>query len=577
MAEFLGNRVMPSSWSQEFSCVHLSNLVAHLTGLHLRQLIVEAERFTLVVVPTRRTGTCPLCQRKSSRIHSHYERTLADLPWGSRPIRLRVQARRFRCVNRRCSQRIFGERFADVVRVHARRTEAQRRALEDFGMEAGGAAGARLAQRRGLAGSGATILRFVRTRPTSEGSTLRVLGVDDWAHHRGQTYGTILVDLEQHRVVDLLEDRTADTFATWLRVHPGVEIIARDRGGAYAEGARQGAPNAIQVADRFHLLANVGEVLERVLARKRTLLKEAATTVSAARSTPEPAPADSPLAEVTTALSAQPTRKKQAVRTQRAARLERYEAVVALDRLGMSQKDIARQVGIGRKTVRRFLRAGGFPERAERGRQRTILDPYEAYLRERWAGGCHNSLQLWREIHDRGFPGAASLVRRFVAGWRARPGRRGPPPRSSAVSPVGSPPPVTPFRVPSPRQARWFLLHSCDQLRPEEQTYRTTLLDRDPEISVAQALAEDFGRLIRERNRAALAPWLKRATDSGLPEFQAFVTVLDRDRRAVEAALTYEWSNGQTEGQINRLKYRKRQMYGRASLPLLKARVLFAA
>ncbi len=557
--------------------MNLSRLVPHLVGLHLRQVIIEHERLTLVVMPLRRTARCPLCQRKSSRIHSHYERTIADLPWGSRPIRLRLQARRFRCVNRRCSRRIFGERFADVLRVHARRTDAQRSALEDFGLEAGGAAGARLARRRGLAGSGTTILRLVRARPAPEESTPRVLGVDDWAHHRGQTYGTILVDLERHRVVDLLEDRTADTLATWLREHPGVEIIARDRGGAYAEGARQGAPNAIQVADRFHLLANVGDVLERVLARKRPVLKEAATAVSAARSTPEPASADPPLSEVATALSTQPTRKKQAARTHRAERLERYAAIVALDRLGMAQKDIARQVGIGRKTVRRFLRADGFPERAERGRPRTILDPYEAYLRERWAGGCHNSLQLWREIHDRGFPGAASLVRRFVAAWRIRPGRRGPPPRSSAVPPAESPPPVTPFRVPSPRQARWFLLRSCDQLRPEERSYRATLLERDPEISVAQALAEDFGRLIRERDRAALAPWLKRATDSGLPEFQAFVTVLDRDRLAVEAALTYEWSNGQTEGQINRLKYRKRQMYGRASLPLLKARVLFAA
>jgi transposase len=557
--------------------VRLSNLVPHLIGLHLRQLIIEQERLTLVVVPTRRTGICPLCQRKSSRIHSHYERTLADLPWGSRPIRLRVRVRRFRCVNRHCSRRIFGERFAEVVRVRARRTEVQRSALEDFGLEAGGAAGARLANRRGLAGSGSTILRLVHARPSSASATPRVLGVDDWAQQRGQRYGTILVDLERHRVVDLLDDRTADTLATWLRAHPGIEIIARDRGGAYAEGARQGAPNAVQVADRFHLLVNVGEVLERVLARKRTVLKEAATAVSEARRPPEPAPVDPPLPEVTTALSAPPTRKKLATRTHRAARLERYEAVVALNRLGMSQKEIARQVGIGCKTVRRFLRAEGFPERAQTRRKPTILDPHEAYLRERWSGGCHNSLQLWREIHEQGFPGAASLVRRFVARWRATPGRRGPPPRSSEVPLGESPAPATPFRVPSPRQARWFLLRPGDHLRPDERAYRVMLLERDPEIAAAQALAEDFGQLIRTRDHPALAPWLQRATDSGLPEFQAFVSVLARDRPAIEAALTHEWSNGQTEGQINRLKFRKRQMYGRASLGLLKARLLHAA
>ncbi len=195
-------------------------------------------------------------------------------------------------------------------------------------------------------------------------------------------------------------------------------------------------------------------MLERVLARKRTVLQEAAAAVSAGPSTAEPRPADPPLSEVAPALSAPPTRKKLATRTHRAARLERYEAVIALSRLGMSRKEIARQVGIGSKTVHRFLRSDGFPERAQTRRKPTILAAHEAYLRERWAGGCHNSLQLWREIHDRGFSGAASLVRRFVARCRAKPGRRGPPPRSSVVNPVESPPPLSAFRVPSPRQAR---------------------------------------------------------------------------------------------------------------------------
>ncbi len=555
--------------------MRLATFVPHLAGLHLRQLIVEEERLTVVTTPRCRTGICPLCHRKSTRIHSHYDRTLADLPWGSRSVRLRLQARRFRCVNRRCPRRIFGERFPDVVRARARRTDAQRVALEDFGLEAGGAAGARLAQRRGLEGSGATILRLVRAHAAADKARPRVLGIDDWANKRGQTYGTILVDLERHQVVDLLGDRTADTVATWLRAHPGVAVIARDRGGAYADGARQGAPDAIQVADRFHLLANVGEALERVLARKRPLLTEAATTVNRTHTTTAATdPASGVVATVASTTRTDATHDNHA---DRATRVGRYDAVVALDRRGLSQKDIARRVGIGRKTVRRFLRAGVFPERAQPPRRRTILDPYEPYLRERWTAGCHNSLQLWREIHARGFTGAASLVRRFVARWRAEPGRRGPPARSSAAVAVGSPPPMTPFRVPSPRQARWLLLRPRERLGPQEQSYRDALLQRDPEIPAASALAEDFGQLVRRRERAALAAWLKRATDSGLPEFQSFVTVLDRDRAAVAAALTYEWSNGQTEGQINRLKFLKRQMFGRASLALLKARVLPAA
>lgn len=557
--------------------MQLARLFPHLSGFRLRQLIIEAERLTLVVESVRRTAVCPQCQRRSSRLHSHYERTLADLPWGTRPVRLRLQARRFRCANRRCARRIFTERFPDLIRVRARRTEAQRLALEEYGLEAGGAGGARLAQRRRLDGSASTILRVVRARPVAGHPTPRVLGVDDWARKRGQTYGTILVDLERHHVVDLLEDRTASSLAAWLRTHPGVEVITRDRAGAYAEGARQGAPNAIQVADRYHLAANVGEAFERVLSRKRRVLKEAAGRVHPTITASAP---DQPRAPEATGIregGAGPSHAVQTWQTHRAARLERYEAVIALDRQGLSQKEIARRVGIGTKTVRRFLRADGFPERASVPRKHSILDAYEPYLRRRWEEGGHNALQLWREIQAQGFPGAASLLRKFVARWRSAPGRRGPPSRSAPGGAAVTAIPPAPFSVPSPRQARWLLLRDPTNLRPEERTYREILLGCDPEIAAARTLAVDFGRLVGDRDGAALAPWVKRASASGFPEFRAFVTVLDRDRAAVEAALAHEWSNGQTEGQINRLKLVKRQMYGRGSLALLKARLLSAA
>jgi transposase len=508
-------------------------------------------------------------------VHGWYERTLADLPIADRALVVRLRVRRFRCTDRTCPRVIFAERFPGLAGVRARRTDVQRQAWERVGFALGGRAGARLARPLRLAGSRPTILRFVHAVEATPLPTTRVLGVDDWARKRGQTDSTILVDLEQHRVVDFLDDRSADAFATWLRDHPGVAVIARDRGGAYADGARQGAPDAVQVADRFHLLANIGEVLERVLARKRAALRDAAAVVNRPHPTTEPAAAVAPVSDRATVESTRPVRARAKARADRATRLGRYEAVLDLHRQGFSQKEIARRLEMGRNTVRRFLHAGAFPERASAPRTRSILDPYEPYLRERWTAGCHNSLQLWREIRARGFAGAASLVRRFVAAWRPTPGRRGPPARSAASAAGGaSSPPATPFRVPSPRQARWLLLRPREQLRREEQVYRDALLERDLEIPAAHALAEDFGDLIRTRDDAALAPWLKRATDSALPEFRTFVTFLDRDRSAVEAALTTEWSNGQVEGQINRVKYLKRQMYGRASLGLLKARVL---
>lgn len=525
-------------------------LFPHLTGLRLKRVVVAGEAVTLHVASSRRWATCPLCGQRSRRIHASYERTLAERPIVGCTLTLRLRVRRLRCTQPTCPRRIFAERFPALAGVRARRTHAQRATLEQIGFTVGGSAGARLAGSLGLVGSRSTILRAMHAREVPELPTPRVLGVDDWARKRGQTYGTVLVDLERRRIVDLLEDRTAGGLAGWLRAHPGVQVIARDRGGAYADGARQGAPQATQVADRFHLLANVGEALERVLARKQVLLKEATTAVNCARATlgdaVNPALSDRTAARATPGWA---TREDQEKDAHRAARLARYEAVVALHRQGVSQGAIAGRVGIGRKTVRCFLRAGTFPERA--------------------------SLQLWREIRERGFTGAASLVRRLVGRWRAIPRRCNVPREVASMPQCG--PPVEPMRVPSARQARWFLLHPEARLRPDELLWRKTLLDRDGEIRAARLLTQSFGQLMRERDHAALAPWLTRAVASGLPEFRGFTTVLERDRAAVEAALTSEWSSGQTEGQITKLKLLKRQAYGRASFALLRKRVLRAA
>jgi transposase len=255
---------------QEPSPVRLASLLPHFAGLRLRHVVLADKRLTFDVAPSRRGAPGPLCRQKSIQRHSQYTRTLVDLPWGGRPVRIRLQVRRFRCRNRACPRRVVAERFPNLAAVKARRTWAQGDALADYGFAVGGAPGARLAHDQGLEGSRRTILRAVHATPLPTFPTPRVRGVDDWARRKGQTYGTILVDLERRRVVDLLEDRTVASLARWLRELQGVEAIARDRAGAYADGARHGAPDVSQVAERFHLLVNVGEALERVLARKHT-------------------------------------------------------------------------------------------------------------------------------------------------------------------------------------------------------------------------------------------------------------------------------------------------------------------
>jgi hypothetical protein len=218
--------------------------------------------------------------------------------------------------------------------------------------------------------------------------------------------------------------RTAESLTTWLGEHPSIAVISRDRAGAYADGARQGAPDAVQAADRFHLLANAGELLERVLGSRRAALRQAAATVDQAIGASPPPEAES---AVTTAPSPGRRRAQERQQERRAQRLARYDAVVDLGREGHSHAAISRQTGLGRKTVRRDLRAGAFPERAAPPARPTMLAPYESYLRTRWTEGYHNAQRLWREIRSRGFSGQPANVRRHLALWRPKAGRPGRP------------------------------------------------------------------------------------------------------------------------------------------------------
>jgi transposase len=547
----------------------------HLAGLHVEQVAIADATVQIDLYRTARTARCPGCRRRSRRVHSSYTRRIADLPIAGSEVILHLRVRRFRCSASRCPRRIFAEQAPGLAGRRARRSTPLLAALREVGFALGGRPGARIGSRLKMPASRSTLLRLVRQAPMPTPADARVLGVDDWAWRRGQRYGSILVDLERRRPIKLLPDRTAESLTAWLREHPGIDVISRDRAGAYADGARQGAPNAVQVADRFHLLANVGELLERVLGSRRTALREAAAVVDRTLAQDQ-----QPVRDNATAPGPPPGKRRaqQGREERRAQRLARYDAVIALHQEGHSHAAISRQTGLGRRTVRRYLRAGTFPERSAAPPRPTMLALYETYLRARWTEGCHNAHQLWREIRSQGYAGQAANVRRYLARWRPEPGRPGPTVRQDQADDASSTPPVRqPTPVPSPRQARWLLLRAAETLSSDERAYRTALLDAEPAVRDVQQLAIDFGMLVRTRDAPGLIAWLKRADASSLPEVHSFATGLRRDRAAVDAALSLVWSNGQTEGQINRLKVLKRQMYGRAKLDLLEKRFLYAA
>lgn len=562
----------------------LTAVLPPLTGFQIDQVRVAEAEITVTVHPRRRTARCPLCQRRARRVHSRYTRTVADLPWGGRPVRVQVQARRFRCDHPACMRQIFCERLADLAPVSSRQTPRRRTALERIGFASSGQVGARLDAALGLPASRMTLLRLVRATPGPTRPTPRVLGVDDWAWRKGQRYGTVLVDLERHCPVDLLPERTAEAFAAWLIAHPGVEVISRDRGGSYAEGGRQGAPQALQIADRFHLVKNAGDHLEQVVARHHPVLRQAAEAAqdtgqppvpvgagpeesgaAASRVLPSPGPSAPPSPEGCLPPPAgQMTREQRAQQERRARRVARYEQVRALRAEGLGLQAIGARLGLAPATVRRFARAADFPERKRHPTGRRGLQPYEAYLRERWMAGEHNAAHLWAEIRARGFTGAAVTVRRAVARWRPTPGQRG---RCRSDRWPSRPEPAPPaLRTWSPRQTRWLLLrHAAQQaqaageghgaastpgaaLDAREVAYVERLVSQSAELATAQTLTYQFLTLVQTGDASALERWFTAVERSGLPELASFAAGLRRDRAAVEAALTSPWSNGQTEG-----------------------------
>lgn len=531
----------------------------------------DTDGITLVVASTAETAPCPLCQQRSDRIHSRYVRSLADLPWGGVAVHWHLTIHRFICETPDCPRRIFAERLPTIAAPYARRTIRLTDAFAFVGFAIGGEAGARTLAGLAMTTSPDTLLRIIRATVLPEHETPRVLGVDDWAFRRGKTYGSILIDLERRCRVDLLPDRTAEALRQWLEDHPGVEVISRDRGGSYAEGARQGAPDAIQVADRFHVLGNLRQAVERLLQRHHHCLRD----IPAASPGPDPSPEpneESEEADLGEEVRP-PTRAQRESEERRSRRHARYEEVMRLHEAGMSSRAIARAVGLSRHTVQRYIRADGFPERAPRRPRPGIVTPYEAYLRERWNAGCQNAQQLWREIQGQGFTGSCSHVRHVLARWRSVPGRPGK--KNQALPPP--PPAPPPAESLSPRQGSWLIFRDRDELDTDEQRQLDHILAHCPDAAAVGPLVQEFRRLVREFDGASLASWLDEVETVGIAELVAFAMGIRRDRAAIDAMLEVAWSNGQVEGQVNRLKTLKRQMYGRANFDLLRQRVLYAA
>lgn len=563
-------------------------LLTLLPGLCVEDGEVTATRVILKLSSTQMTSACPICSESSGAVHSEYSRELADLPWCGMVVVLHLHVRKFFCRNKTCARKIFTERLPHVTQPYRRQTNRLHDEQLQLALEQGGAAAARTSCRQGFQTSAKTHLRRISHAPSQPASTPHALGVDDWAMRKSQTYGTILVDLDRRRPVDLLADRTAATLEQWLKDHPGVEIITRDRSNEYIEGATRGAPDAIQVADRFHLVKNVHEALQRLLERHSASLRAAASAVNAycpdsleQASTDDAGRTQCPDTEKMSVpeqpQNDQHSKQQRLIEEHRAKRHVRYCEVQALRADGASMRQISRQLGIHYTTVRRFL-ADQFPERASRQSMPSILDPHIPYLKEQLMAGQDNGIQLWRDLRDRhAYHGSRALVSRWVAANRSlcppqslKPARKGRP---------ASPKPHQPaprFRIPSARTATWLLVADENCLSDDQAAFVDHLLETCPDAKGGQQLTIAFRNMVKARNVQAFDEWLAQVKAQGIPEFSSFAAGLRRDDAAVRATLLHSYSSAQSEGQITRLKLIKRSMYGRGSFELLRRRVLAA-
>jgi transposase len=507
-------------------------------GLVVERIEVGAGGVLMLACPASKTATCPACGSGSGRIHSTYERTLSDLPSQGQVVRIRLRTRRFRCVLATCRQRIFTERLAATSgRPFARRTTRLEGIVHHLGLALGGRPGQGFARRLRLPVSRDTLLRVVRRHATLPVEAPRVVGIDDWAFKRGLRYGTIVCDLERRRVIDLLPDREAATVAEWLAARPSVEIIARDRGAGYIQAATVGRPDAIQVADRWHLMENASAAFLSAVQRSMQAIRKALGGAAV-----DPA-----------ALSC-------AERRQHSGWLRREAenaAILTLARQGTSIKEIVRQTGKSRGLVRQVVRGG----RTDVFRSRTgSLGPFLKQLDADWTSGCHNGAALWRRVKAAGFAGGL----RVVTEWATRR-------RKEEAAPGGD---AGARKLPSARGIARMM--TTERALPSKTVARTMAVIEAavPALVLARDLMDQFHGMIRRRASADLEPWIAVATQSLLASFANGIIA---DRAGVQAALTQPWSNGQTEGQNTKLKLVKRQMYGRAKLDLLRARLLGAA
>src|SRR6266481_4585402 len=538
----------------------LSSILHLPAGITITSVHPSATELTVDVACHAPSMPCPECHQLSARIHGRYQRTVADLPCAGRNVLLMLTVRKFVCSTPSCPHKIFTERLPGLVESYGRMTRQLIALLQALGLGAGGQLGTRQADRSGIATTPSTLLRHLMQLPAPLTRAVRVLGVDDFAWKKRFTYGTILVDLERRKIIDVLADRESATVEAWLQEHPEVELVIRDRGKDFTKAATRGAPQARQVVDRFHVVKNLSEVLQEILGHCRAEIRQGEAPASE-KATEERARARP---SVATWQQRTPAHVKKAHQARQASRDDRYQQMTTLRAQGLTQREVAKRMGMSERAVRTWLKRGAAPTNERQFRRQSVFDPYAVYVLERWQAGVHEAKQLYEEIQAQGFSGTVRIVQRFVQALRDDPEKISLPPATGADR----------F---SSNTATWLFIRDPKQLTSEKQAELELICQRSETARQTYELTQQFMSMLRLRRGQEFEMWLSAVEASQIPELRRFAQGLLKDKSAVVAGLTLSYSNGPVEAQVQKLKLVKRSMFGRAKLPLLRQRLLHAA
>ncbi len=535
-------------------------------GLEVIAIEMVDDTLTITAVSTQAHPTCPLCSRSATRVHRCYTRQVADLPCSGQQVRLLVQVRKCFCDAPDCVRKIFVERLTPFVRPWARVTRRLYQIVQIIGLATGGRLGVRVTDRLGIETTRQTILRRIMALPTEPVGQVTQIGLDDFSFRRGRKFGTLVVDLQTHKVLDVLADRTADTSAAWMAAHPEIELVSRDRGGDYAAAARKAVPAATQCADRFHIYKNLTEAVERTLALCRAEIRKGAFDALSEEEKKGMEELRLPTEFVSIENwkpAPDPCTERERL-TRYAERQDRYEQVATLRAQGMGNTEIARRLGLTARTLQNWQKKG-FPEHSRRRKRSSCFDPYASYVLIRWEQGCTNGLQIYREIKEQGYRGTEKTVYRFLVPLR----------RNSQVIQKAAVPHV-PLQDFSAKDAVWLFVRERAKLDEKEQATLTAICEASETARTTYQLVQEFRDMLHTRSGEKLDDWLEAVKASQIRELQSFVAGVERDKAAVVAGLTLPQNNGLLEGKVNKLKLIKRMGYGRAAFPLLRQRVLHA-